>query len=199
MTKKLLDENRGSKDNIYTTYKLLKGKLLFHNRRYRGTATYFSLYLPLETLGMPQPCETDFEADCYHWRGKARIKLDTREEFQKGLADLNKAKIFYNDKGDMDSVNEINSHLVVAYAHINEYEQAKVCYEQAEAYFLKTNKDDLKGNKLLRRCVLFFEHANSARILKTSGTTLKNRGYLAEAIMSYNNSATEHMFIHEFK
>lgn len=169
----------------------LKGRCLFHLKHYEKSIDVFTQILDEDD-------EIDEKNAMYlKWLGKAYLKLSTQQAFKEGTIYLNKAQKFYEMRERNSELGYIYMDLVVAYAHINQLEEAREAYEKAENYF-NAARDQVGILRLQRRNVIFMENKVSAIIIEQSAKMFENLELLHEMLMSLNNAATQYLFLQDY-
>lgn len=165
----------------------IQGRLLFHTRQYQEALNLFRSLL----LNAKAPHE---EAIFNRWTGRCLLKLHSPEDFRKSVEHLLKAAAFYVEQADLSAQGDSHTDLVVAYAHLNDFNMAEQSFKNAEGCFDRA-RDQLGMARLHRRNVIFMESELAAPILEQLARSFEAWGVTHEVVMSLNNAATEYLYL----
>lgn len=178
-------------DEKVTQFIFLKGKTLYYRTKYKEALEQF------QRVGQMSLSEVRF-AEYHRWLGKCFIKLDSQEDFEYGRIHLEDAAKTYLSQEDYKNLGRTHTDLVVAYAHLNKFEEAEKAYVNAEKY-LNIAKDSIGMACLQRRSMIFMDRKFSIPILLKIAESFKKYGILHERIMALNNAATEYMYLNDLQ
>lgn len=88
--------------------------------------------------------------------------------------------------------------LVVSYAHLNRYADARRAFVQAER-LLSPSDQPLERAQLMRKACIFYEPELSIPILKRAVEVARRRRIDHEAVRALNNLATEYLFLGDYR
>lgn len=166
---------------------LIQGKIFYHLTDYQSAIPIFCKIL--ETTD-----SASNKAFCNRWLGRCFLKLDSQDDFQTSVNYLMKSRELYKIIGNESDEGDVYTDLVVAYAHMNEFNLSQKAFASAEVCYNKA-KDKLGMARLHRRNVIFMDPKLSAPILETIAKTFNQSQIYHEEIMSLNNAATEYIYL----
>jgi hypothetical protein len=169
---------------------ILKGRAKFHN------ISYIEAIEILASLLNSNDCDEN-NAECAKWLAKTYLKLDSQDDFNRSLVYLKVAEDYYRKKKDYSSLGDILLDFIVAYAHMNNKEEAEKLYRQAEICF-NAAKDMIGLLRLQRRTIIFMDAKVSAPILYKVANSWGKMNVIHEKIMCLNNAAVQYFYLNEY-
>ncbi|HUJ10673.1 MAG TPA: AAA family ATPase [Verrucomicrobiae bacterium] len=176
--------------DLSTAVDTVHGRLLFHTRQYQEALNLFASLLQ-GAKALPE------EALFHRWVGRCLLKLHSPDDFRQSVKHLQKATALYKEMADLSAEGDTHTDLVVAHAHLNQFDRAEQSFKDAEACFDRAG-DQLGMARLQRRNVIFMESVVAAPILERLAHSFEEWGVPHEVVMSLNNAATEYLYLGEY-
>lgn len=136
--------------------------------------------------------EDHLEAQVQRWLGRCFLKLASQQDFENSVAAIEWAAAKFAQLGEKQQEADCYADLVVANAHLNDFESAEVAFEIAEDLYNRNN-DRLGMARLQRRNVIFMESEIAGTIQERLASTFQELGIPHERVMALNNAASVHL------
>ncbi|MEJ6474155.1 AAA family ATPase [Pseudoalteromonas piscicida] len=174
-------------NDIIEKANLLKSKCLYYLCRYNDAIEHLEKCLHDEA----EPISVAY---INRWIGKCYLNLDTSDSFVKSINKLNSAARVFSEKKLLLEQGETYADLVIAYAHNNQFKEAKEKFLDAEEIFSELG--NIEGHcRLQRKNILFFDSELSASIQLSISDTFRTLNMPHERIMALNNGATKLLYL----
>lgn len=174
-----------------TKITLLRGHCLFRLNKYKDAFIEFKKLLEISI-------SEEIRAQTLRWIGRCYTSLDTQEDAELGLKHHEEAIAIYKKLSDKKQLAETLTELVVVYAHLNRYQNAKIVYTRAEEYF--NDMEDYIGlARLQRRNGIFMDGRIAAPDLERVSNIFSRYKMPDERIMALNNASVAFLYLGNLK